>query len=815
MGIEKFFNSLMGNTNIIIQENNLNIEYLYIDFNSILHKLSEKIDNELDYVLANIIYDNNLLDKTSEEILKRWLFDKEVNLENFDNYFTSDRMEEYFMNNIQYEIEYLINTFVNKEKLRKIFISIDGIPTMSKIVDQRKRRYTNYFLNEYKRLIFENFKNDLSEKRKLFEDYQVGFDKGRIMGLSDFLVKINDYLQSDIFIKLLKTICNKLILYEYSGNNIIGEGEKKIIDDIINNDFSGNYMIYSPDADMMILSMIVTTKINKNNNIYILRYDDNIDKYDVFHTNKLCNDIHNYISSQIPNKILIKDNLIADLNLIFTIFGNDFLHKIDTINISKDFENIINIYIYYLLKNKNDYLYILIKNNNNKYHIYFKNYKLFMRHLQDIEYNLFADTELQIKYRNYNYLKKILKPLCYDTKYTNLEFLNKGIITYTDMYNIIKNTILNIIYKCNKGEIDYETLPIIINNKLNKVLYNFSREYSSYTINNFIRIFKLIEYNISEHIPLWKILFNNIYIKNNFLKIHFPNNLHLIEYDLTTDNKFHTERIKNNRISDKMEIEKYDIEIYAFENILNDYRNILYVDKNNISTPQLKIINRNYIYYYCNTDKYKQYYNNLNFKNEDIEKICEDYHLGINWMINYYYNNSEYMSKWFYKYNKSPLLIDYYNYLVKLDENKKKEFKDKISQNKIKKEDYMNSIEHYIYITPINNLKIPSIKNALLCSQILNKLPNKDNLLENEQIMNTFDNITLTTKINMSEYINKMINEGIHNIIDCCGISYVSKAKLKILNHISYDDFQDEIKSLTNIYNLKKIKTNNYVHYYI
>ena len=54
MGIERFFNSLKGEaniSNIINQINNktiLNSKYLFIDFNSIIHFVSQRVNNIID-----------------------------------------------------------------------------------------------------------------------------------------------------------------------------------------------------------------------------------------------------------------------------------------------------------------------------------------------------------------------------------------------------------------------------------------------------------------------------------------------------------------------------------------------------------------------------------------------------------------------------------------------------------------------------------------------------------------------------------------------------------------------------------------------
>ena len=55
-----------------------------------------------------------------------------------------------------------------------------------------------------------------------------------------------------------------------SSNKIHGEGEKKIFTDILSRSKSGNYLIFSPDADVIVLSLIALNQLN-NANIKVCR----------------------------------------------------------------------------------------------------------------------------------------------------------------------------------------------------------------------------------------------------------------------------------------------------------------------------------------------------------------------------------------------------------------------------------------------------------------------------------------------------------------------------------------------------------------
>ena len=108
MGIEKFFNSLRlkyNKTNLIIDTKypykKLSSKYIFFDFNSIIHNISQKI-------LAPNISEN--IDQTIiDGVLDDLLF-------------------------------ILNNNFIVKD-IKFIYLSIDGTPSKAKIVEQRKRRY--------------------------------------------------------------------------------------------------------------------------------------------------------------------------------------------------------------------------------------------------------------------------------------------------------------------------------------------------------------------------------------------------------------------------------------------------------------------------------------------------------------------------------------------------------------------------------------------------------------------------------------------------------------------------------------------------
>jgi 5'-3' exonuclease len=112
-----------------------------------------------------------------------------------------------------------------------------------------------------------------------------------------------------------------------------------------------DFIIYSPDADLIILCLIL---YNSHRKIKILRFDQNTKILNIIYINRLVKYFVAYKEDKIIKNI---DNrrYILDLAMMFTIFGNDFLPRLEDININMDLYLILDGY----LINYVDYGYIL------------------------------------------------------------------------------------------------------------------------------------------------------------------------------------------------------------------------------------------------------------------------------------------------------------------------------------------------------------------------------------------------------------------------------------------------------------------------
>ena len=115
MGVERFFSSLRRDYNFIHKLNKkIDGEHLLIDFNSIVHVMSQ-------FLLSNIKNDNNM---------------------------TKNKFEVELINEVGYYIEDLLKEQFIVNKIITITICVDGVPSMAKINEQRKRRYMGEIISK-------------------------------------------------------------------------------------------------------------------------------------------------------------------------------------------------------------------------------------------------------------------------------------------------------------------------------------------------------------------------------------------------------------------------------------------------------------------------------------------------------------------------------------------------------------------------------------------------------------------------------------------------------------------------------------------
>jgi 5'-3' exonuclease len=738
MGVERFFSSIRNEFNITINTEypykKIHGKYFFIDFNSIIHVLS-----------AHLINIYNLNKKTNKD-------DFVKDLINEIEKYVFDMLKLNLYNN---EIEY-------------IYVCIDGVPTMGKIYEQKKRRYMAsliQFIGEKEKISKQNF----------------SWAKNNISPGTIFMSNLETYLTSDKFKEKIKNICPNLKEYYFSGTNEKGEGEYKIIN-LIRNKINERTIVYSPDSDMIILLMML-----KNDNV-ILRYDQqysqldenfNGKQYNILYVNEFKNVLLDYIYKRKNPYITIDNNrIINDIILIFTIFGDDFLPKLENFRVNSDIYIIID---YYIL-NYQDNGYLL----NNDKTIKLVSFHSFLNLLSINEKLFLQRNKLQTIYSNYNKVEKDLFSYnMYVFREMVFELIWKFIYENRDSFNgqtVNPHNIGNFInvkqflkYIENENNVD-----IVEIGKYSKRYFKYAKnkiypELKKIFIENYINIIKYITvetfYNNTKKFNNKKIL--NQYNKNYYLiesKFEFMNDFLLFMYYNSLQMPFNMEL---NKEEPRLNKNNFDSKLFPHKrNLLNlnDKESFLYKIEYkldnfyNIMNPKDKF----YDYYNYNDKDYENNYNKLYSINDNV---IMEYIKGIYWVTNYYFGNS-FDPTWYYKIGRTPLLSSITRYLNK----------NKFRDNSLNKELNLTPISQILFITPIN------YNNDILSQVDFINYENKNKLVkfikDNKKFYYDLDKI-----------YNNIINGNSKNI-DCSANVFLSKCHLHFLeNEININEFIKTLNS--------------------
>jgi len=241
------------------------------------------------------------------------------------------------------------------------YFAVDGVAPAAKINQQRYRRWKAINDNEIRQKIKDKHKiNTIND-----------WNNTVITPGTKFMERLHNHLMN-YFSQLVNQSNKNKIQYIYSSYLTPGEGEHKILAHLRNlpNNNNNNYVIYGLDADLFFLSLSCD-----KNNIYLLREEqhftngkvektelyDLIDdvgedlRYVSINIVKECYDIRmkeivrmrienmdiNYSNNANINKILSRTNYYRDFVFICYLLGNDFLPHLPTIDIKKSGLDII------------------------------------------------------------------------------------------------------------------------------------------------------------------------------------------------------------------------------------------------------------------------------------------------------------------------------------------------------------------------------------------------------------------------------------------------------------------------------------------
>lgn len=306
MGIPWYFYNIYNKYNtendLTINEqliSKLHIDYLFLDYNSMIHPCSQQ----------------------------------EINTNNDLN---ENNIEENIISNCLNYTRYIISVI----KPKQLYIMIDGVAPRAKINQQRERRFKSHFFKSLplEKNTIENINN---ENPKRFD-----WNSNKITPGTLFMNKLINNLQ--IFKTEMENDNLKIII---SDSNICGEGEHKMMK-IISNNYDNKFIdkkicIYGLDADLIMLSLI-----NKfSDNIILLRdntFNTKLNDCKRTYTYLNIHKLKGYICKDLRStNINLTENIISDLNLIYDyiflcfLMGNDFLEHIPSLLIKEGGINVI------------------------------------------------------------------------------------------------------------------------------------------------------------------------------------------------------------------------------------------------------------------------------------------------------------------------------------------------------------------------------------------------------------------------------------------------------------------------------------------
>jgi 5'-3' exonuclease len=369
MGIPSFFRWIERKYPKCVKFNKENdIDNLYLDFNGAIHTAYNE------YV-KNI--QNNIDDTEFEQDL------------------------------IKFILQYLTKLIdiINPQKL--LFISIDGVPPMAKIHQQRIRRYRSAIEKKVVKKVYQ----------KHNKEYINVWNRSSITPGTNFMNELSNQL-----IKFIKSNIKNISII-LSNSNVSGEGEHKIIHHIKKYSDNNSCCIYGLDADLILLAMSTHKP-----NISIFREEMKMSKNGFSTTGKFIHINVPYIANKLYNQIISKcsqeftqKQIINDIIFVSFLLGNDFVPNLPSIKIkSNGIENLLECYTQSIIKTKNTLLLC-----SNKLNIY-----TFKEMLQELALN----EEKHIRaFRNYS----INVNDDFDTEFDK-DLYTANIIKHTDLFQMRK-----------------------------------------------------------------------------------------------------------------------------------------------------------------------------------------------------------------------------------------------------------------------------------------------------------------------------------------------------------------------------------------
>ena len=305
MGVPGFFSWLLKNKKklgakkLILNELPYKIEWLMLDTNCLLHPCIANILEK--YKEGKLLIDSN---KNLRTQIETYIWDK---------------------------ITQCIDDMIQQTQPEYIYIAIDGVAPMGKILQQRQRRYRFLFDKKIKLNstdVIEELEQIMSKtisKPNGIEEPILPLSSIELTPGTDYMERLNKSMIE--YIILLKKQNKKCI---YSSYHDEGEGEHKILQYIKNNLLPNTSIaVYGLDADLLFLSLGLNSKYD----LYVMR-----EKQVFTNTDVDLDEIPEYNYVEIKQLHILISNLGVSTNdfiLMCYLIGNDFLPGLLTIDVKK------------------------------------------------------------------------------------------------------------------------------------------------------------------------------------------------------------------------------------------------------------------------------------------------------------------------------------------------------------------------------------------------------------------------------------------------------------------------------------------------
>lgn len=670
MGILEFFSSLIRNdiTSSSIRSNiseKIIINHLLLDFNSIIHVASQKVLSDINsfmqLVLRHLYHKHSLATEQLNDKFELYHMDDvrtqikadtppEKVIELFRAHFSDDRLDTIIITAVINSLLYLLKTFCASKSLKTLLIAIDGVPSKGKLIEQRQRRYMGAIIENYKKLILDKYQEYLLDKDDyvyLMKRYQVKWSRTKITPGTVFMHKLVNYLKSEKIQAEMK-VNNPQIKIIISDMYEIGEGEKKITNYVERhlNRSKEHIVVYSPDADVILLCMLLNVE-----NVSILRYNQQEYFYDLINITVLKKNISYYINNEIKGTF-DSNRINFDLVCISTLFGNDFVPKIETLNMKKGFQHIMDAYLQTLTQLKT----YLITNDRVR-QINFEFLKCVLKFLLREETDFIKHNRLYNQYVTLGQIKYV-----FDYVEINAENL---VSTYTEFmreYDKLKHTIKN------NGNYSYFLSHEQFMKSLKKSI-------------NIVIDEQPVNITYLTNMEVIKLLKNYYHKTKEFPRVNI--NLNMYSRSIN-DHRFKKLIVDMN---------DYDKEVFKFDHMLDEY----YIKFN----AQPIDLSHNKINEY-----YKTYFGitvmNKNRLTDAADQVMSDYLEGILWVFNYYFNDKTYINTWYYRHERAPLLGHFLMFLESIDEKYFTNVFNGLQQYQVRDPaTFFNPIEQLVYVSPL------------------------------------------------------------------------------------------------------------------